>query len=62
MGGINKAFLCCGWGADAEDTWQRGAGMEAGKDHRGASAEDQLSELGGNGIVLTAVSAFPQMW
>lgn len=62
MGRTDKAFLYCGCGAEGRDTCQCGAGMQGGEGRRRASAEDQLSELGGNSMILTALSAFPPVW
>lgn len=41
---------------------QRGAGTEGGEGHGRAIAEDQLSELGGKGMILTVLLAFPLLW
>lgn len=62
MGGTNKAFRYCGCGAGAGDTWQCGDGTERSEGHRRPSADDQLSQLGCNGMILTALSAFPPVW
>lgn len=66
MGGTNKAVPYCGCGAEAGDTGQCGAGTEGGEGRRRASAlgssQDQLPELGGNGMILTALSPFAPVW
>lgn len=57
MGRANKAFPYCGCGAEAENTWQCGAGTERSEYHSRPSADDQLSQLGCNGTILSALSA-----
>lgn len=62
MGGTDRALPYSECGAETGDTAPCSGGSEGGECCRRARAEVQFSELGGKGIILIVLPAFPPEW